>query len=244
MNLDLEFLGLTKKADVTYRALLQLGEATVKELAGVSKLDRTTIYDVLGDLEQRGLVYKTEEKKVLRFYPHNPKNLLIDLQQKEEKLKELLPELIDLHRTSGKTPFIKIYSSEHELLKMYDAILDVRGLTNYDIICSEQDWLQMNPRFFKEYKKKRVEKGIRTRLILETSMVAEARKEDASKTLSEVKLLPPAFSPLVFSAGCYILPDRVIFISYKKEHVATEIISKEITSFMQNIFNFMWKTLG
>ena len=78
---------------------------------------------------------------------------------------------------------------------------------------------------------------------METSIVAESRKAEEAKTLSEVKLLPPAFSPLVFSAGCYILQDRVIFISYKKEHIATEIFSKEITSFMQNIFNFMWKTL-
>jgi len=79
---------------------------------------------------------------------------------------------------------------------------------------------------------------------METSLIAEARKTEKDKTLSEVKLMPPAFSPLSCSAGCYILPDRVIFISYRKEHVGTEIFSKEITSFMQTIFNFMWKTLS
>lgn len=242
--MDLQFLGLSAKSNAIYQALLELGEATVKELALTSKLDRTTIYDVLSDLEQRGLVYKTEEKKVLRFYPHSPKNLLIELQQKENKLKELLPELIDLHRTSGKVPVVRIYSSQQDLLKLYDSLLEIKGLTSYDIICSEQDWLQMNPSFFKEYKKRRAKLGIRTRLIMETSMAAEARKEQQGKTLSEVKLLPPAFSPLVFSAGCYILPDRVVFVSYRKEHVAMEIFSKEITSFMQNIFNFMWKTIS
>lgn len=237
-------MGLSLKEENVYKTLLTLGEATVKEIAVSSKLDRTTIYDVLSELEKRGMVYKAESKKVLRFFPHSPKNLLIELKQKEEKLKELLPDLIDLHRTSGKTPVIKVYSSEKELLKLYDSILEIRGLKSYDIITSEQDWLSMNSGFLKGFKKRRAERGIHTRLVTETSMIAEARKSDKEKTLSEVKLLPPAFSPLSWTAGCYILPDRVIFISYKKEHVAVEIFSKEISSFMQNIFNFMWKMLA
>jgi hypothetical protein len=122
--------------------------------------------------------------------------------------------------------------------------LDIKGLGQYDIICSEKDWLQMNPRYFERYKKKRAEKGIHTRLIMETSDVAERRKGGQAKDLSEVKLLPPAFSSLQFSAGTYILPDRVVFVSYRKEHTATEIFSKEISEFMQTIFDFMWKVIA
>lgn len=241
---NLEFLGLSSKADAVYRGLLQVGEATAKELSNITKLDRTTIYDVLADLEQRGLVYKAESKKVMTFFAHSPKNLLIELKQKEEKLKEILPGLVDLHRTSGKLPMVRIYSSEPELLKLYDSLLEIKELHSYDIVCSERDWLQMNPAFSRHYKKRRAEKGIKTRLVMETSPIAEARKMDQAKTLSETKLLPPAFSTALFSAGCYILPDRVIFISYRKEHVATEIFSKEITAFMQNIFNFLWKSIS
>ena len=106
------------------------------------------------------------------------------------------------------------------------------------------DFYLQDPKYFEKYKKRRAQKGIRTRLIMETSEVAEARKEGGAKDLSEVKLIPPAFLPLHFSAGCYIFPDRVIFISYRKEHSATEIFSKEMSEFMQTIFNFMWKMIA
>jgi hypothetical protein len=85
---------------------------------------------------------------------------------------------------------------------------------------------------------------ISTRLIMETSTTALAKKSDEKDDLSQVKLLPPAFSPINFSAGCYILPDRVIFIGYRQEHSAVEIFSRETTNFMQNIFDFMWKTIA
>jgi len=241
---DLEFLGLSKKESEIYGALLHLGVATAKELSMTTKIDRTSVYDALESLMRKNLAFKQEKGKVLRFSPHDPKNMLLDIRNREERLKELLPELTQKFRTSTATSYIRAYEGEDALINLYESVLDIRGLSHYDIICSERDWLQMNPRYFEKYKKRRADKGIRTRLIMETSKIAEERKEDQAKTLSEIKLLPPAFSPLQFSAGCYILPDRVIFVNYQKEHTATEIFSKEMASFMKTIFDFMWKMLA
>ncbi|RJQ29761.1 hypothetical protein C4571_00605 [Candidatus Parcubacteria bacterium] len=241
---DLSFLGLSRKENEVYLALLGFGVAMAKELSSVTKIDRTSVYDLLDGLIQKNLIFKQEKGGVLRFAPHDPKNLLRDIESKREQIKELLPELTQQFRTATRSSYVRIYEGEDALEELYESILDIKKLSSYDIICSEQDWLQMNPKYFNRYKKRRAEKGIRTRLIMETSNVAEQRKREQEKTLSEVKLLPPAFSTLRFSAGCYILSDRTIFISYRKEHTATEIFSKEITSFMQTIFDFMWKVIA
>lgn len=243
MNHNLEFLGFSAKENSIYQTVIALGSATAKEISKTAGLDRTTVYDILAQLEKRGLVYKHQKTKVLHFSAHNPKNLLTELHLKEDKLSQILPELENLFQTSGHIPLVRTYEGNDQLINLYESILEIPKLESYDIICSEQDWLQLNPGYFKKFKKKRAALGINTRLIMETSVIAEKRKQEKLQTASEVKLLPPAFSLLSFTAGCYILQDRVIFISYRKEHLATEIFSKEITNFMQNIFNFMWKTL-
>jgi len=241
---NLNFLGLSKKESDTYIALLRLGVATAKELSSITKIDRTSMYDIMDSLTKKNLVFKQDKKGVLHFAPHDPKNLLHDIREKEERIKELLPELTQEFRTATRSSYVRVYESNDSLIDLYESILDIKGLSKYDIICSEKDWLQMNPKYFKRYKKRRAEKGIHTRLMIETSDIAEQRKENEARDLSEVKIIPPAFLSLRFSAGCYILPDRVIFISYNKNHVAIEIFSKEISEFMQTIFNFMWKMIA
>ncbi len=166
------------------------------------------------------------------------------MREKEERIKELLPDLVQAFRTAGRASHVRIYEGEDAIKELYESILDIKGLSKYDIICSEKDWLQMNPKYFERYKKRRSAKGIRTRLIVETSSIAQMRKKDEIKDLSEIKFLPPAFSSLDFSAGAYIFPDRVVFVSYRKEHVATEMFSAGISAFMQTIFDFMWKVIA
>jgi len=241
---NLTFLGLSKKENDVYFALLGLGLATAKELSSITKFDRTSIYDIMDGLMKKNLIFKQNKSGVLHFAPHDPKNLLRDIKEKEERIKELLPDLTQTFRTATRSSYVRIYEGEDALIELYESILDIKGLSKYDIICSEKDWLQMNPKYFERYKKRRAEKNIHTRLIMETSDIAEQRKKSEARYLSEVKLLPPAFSSLHFSAGTYILPDRTIFVSYRKEHVATEIFSKEISNFMQTIFDFMWKVIA
>jgi sugar-specific transcriptional regulator TrmB len=242
--MNLTFLGLSKKEDEVYAALLRLGEVTAKELSAETGLDRTSIYDIIEGLAQKNLAFKKEKGKILHFAPHDPRNVLLELKRKEAQFKELLPDLTQQFNTATRPSSVRVHEGEDALLKLYESLLSIKKLSHYDIICSEKDWLQMNPRYFQRYKKRRAEKGIRTRLIMEHSPVAEQRKSEEVDTLSETKLLPPAFSSLTFSAGCYILPDRVIFISYRKEHAATEILSEETVAFMQTLFNCIWKMIS
>lgn len=241
--IDLEFLGLTSKESLVYQTLLREGSAGARLLSELTKFDRTTVYDITENLIKKGLVFKHKLNRILTFSAHDPKQLLTRLKQKELQLQEILPALVQSFKTNGKLPTARIYTGKDQLTLLYESILEQKQLHTYDIICSEKDWLQMNPTYFRKYKNRRAQKGIHTRMIVETSDMSISRKNEQSKTLSEVKLLPPAFSPLSFSAGCYILPERVIFVSYRKEHVATELYSKEISSFMQTIFNLLWKTL-
>ena len=65
----LKQLGLLEKEAKVYLASLELGEATVLELAKKSALNRTTVYVEIEKLGQRGLVSSIEKGKKRYFSP-------------------------------------------------------------------------------------------------------------------------------------------------------------------------------
>ena len=63
LNEILAQFGLQYKEDDVYLALLELGNASVGEIAVKANIKRTTVYDVLANLERKNLVGKTIKGK-------------------------------------------------------------------------------------------------------------------------------------------------------------------------------------
>ena len=242
MKETLKKFGLSEKEAELYLILLELGKAKVQDITRKTKLPRSTIYSVLEYLEQRGLVFSFDQGKIRFFSPQDPDRIIQEAAARAEALKTLLPNLQQLYRNASARPHIRYYEGVEELKQMYTGILRIPGLKAYDIIASEEEWLNIDPTFFETFKQQRAQAGIRTRLILEHSPAALARKAQAEATNSEVKIVPQSF-PWKLSAGCYIFEDRVIFIAYQKEHVACEIHSAEIASLQHLVFEFLWNAL-
>ncbi len=235
--------GLTDKETNVYLALLELGKARVQEIAKRVRLPRSTVYSVLEALEQRGLLTTYDEGKIKIFIAENPKKIMHDMTERMKRLEDIYPDLKNLFQTHKTLPHIRYYEGKDALQDMYWEILNKKGLKEYSIIASEEEWQNLGSTFVKNFKKKRADAGIKTRMILEHSSVALARKAEEQTAFSEVKIIPPGFG-WKFSAGCYIFKDRVIFIAYKKDLVACEIISAEITQLMTMMFEFMWRFLS
>ena len=71
-KLTLEQFGLQgRKADV-YLAALELGGASVIDISRKANIKRTTVYDILLDLQKDGLVSQTMEGKKRKFIGEDP----------------------------------------------------------------------------------------------------------------------------------------------------------------------------
>lgn len=240
---SLEKFGLSEKEAEIYLILLELGKAKAQDVARKTKLPRSTIYSILEYLEKRGLVFSFDQAKIKYFTAQDPAKIVQEMNERILAIKTAFPELKQLYRTAKAKPQIRYYQGLSELKTMYQSILKLKGISAYDIIASEEEWLRMDPAFFADFKQQRARAGIRTRLILESSETALGRKAHQRETYSEVKIIPPALG-WKFTAGCYIFPDRVIFIAYREERVALEMISAEVAGLMKTMFEFMWRSIG
>jgi sugar-specific transcriptional regulator TrmB len=93
--------GLQNKEDEVYLACLQLGTAPAQEIAKKAGIKRTTAYDVLKNLINKGLISQTQKGSKKLFIAEPPEKLGELLEEKQSKLMEALPLLNSFYNTAG-----------------------------------------------------------------------------------------------------------------------------------------------
>ncbi|MBW2967781.1 hypothetical protein KY362_04800 [Candidatus Woesearchaeota archaeon] len=89
----LKEIGLSDGETKVYLALLKLGPSPVSKVKEETGLHRTTIYDFLEKLLNKGLVNYNIKGHVKQYKATNPEKLLEVVKEKERYVKEALPEL-------------------------------------------------------------------------------------------------------------------------------------------------------
>lgn len=98
----LQYLGLNQKQAEIYLALLQLGKATAYVVAQKSGLKRPTVYVVLDELREKGLVFKIPYPKKQIFLAKPPQDLINEAEDKLRRVKSIIPELLSLTKDKEK----------------------------------------------------------------------------------------------------------------------------------------------
>jgi len=127
----LEETGFTNKEARIYLALLELGQASIRQIAEKTELKRSIIYVLIEGLQKRGFVSENNQTKVCRFTAADPIKILGYLQTVTTNFKEMLPMFKGIYNKSEKKPIISYFEGKKAVLSIFREI-------NY----SE------NPRFF------------------------------------------------------------------------------------------------
>lgn len=112
---DLQQIGLSTKEASTYLSLLELGPASVVLISRKSGLKRTTVYEVLDSLSQRGLVSETVFGRRVRYVAEPPEKFLELKKREMELLRGILPTLGALRNVSLERPAFRFYQGKDEV---------------------------------------------------------------------------------------------------------------------------------
>lgn len=88
-----EEVGLSPNEAKIYETLLSTGETSVSTIALRGNIHRRNVYDALNRLVQKGLVFPIFQKGENLYRAITPDKLMELLEEKENKLKQALPEL-------------------------------------------------------------------------------------------------------------------------------------------------------
>lgn len=236
----LEQFGLQgKKADV-YLAALELGGASVIDIAKKAGIKRTTAYDILQDLISSGMISESMKGKKRLFIGEDPEKIKKDLQKKESLFSEILPQLKSIHNISGVKPKIRYFEGKEGLIETYDDALKYAG----EIVAfgSEDVYKILGRDWVEDYIKRRVKKDIRVRAILPSTEYLEReifiRDQAQLRTCKSIKKEKYPFSIEIDIYGF----QKVALIS-NKEQLAVIIESAEIYNTLKQIFELCWDLL-
>src|SRR3989344_6493164 len=115
-------LGLNEKQAAIYVALIKLGKATAYAIAEEARLKRPTVYVVLGELMQKGLVNKFPREKKQVFTAKPPDELFAEAEERMRLAKSALPELLAIVYKKGPQFRTLYYEGEKGVREMLDLI--------------------------------------------------------------------------------------------------------------------------
>lgn len=225
----LENLGFSPNEIKVYLALNDHGSTKAGKVAKLAKIDRSSCYNALKSLGEKGLVSYVLIGKVKWFQATGPKRLLDYLREQEEDIKEILPELHARHKAAKIEGQVRLFKGIKGIKTIF---LDIArtGEDNF-VFGSEGQFSERIPEFALQFDRLKKENKIRTKLILR-----EGRKEIDSK-ISEYRYVPNLEeSPVVTN----IYGDKIAIIIWTDEPEGIIIENKAAAKAYKSYFDFMW----
>lgn len=241
----LQEFGLSEKEANLYQILLDIGPAGAQEISKIAKINRSSVYALLGTLLKQGLVDQSQDNGVLKYRSVSPEKLIeradelaYDSARQEKEMNSLLPDLLSVSRKLRNQPRVLFYEGlggiqtvSNDLLTQPSGILVYAFLPESNAITNSSSSLLDSL----VLKQKNVTKII--------SLHEKSRKQEipSKKSTFEIRYLPADKYP--FSSELRIYADKVVFISTSEEF-GVIIQSQDVADVMRSLFNLAWEEAG
>lgn len=231
-------LGLNENEASVYMAALNLGPATVLQIARASGVKRTTIYSTVESLKQKGLMNIELKGFKKLFVVAHPERLESILETQRNRFQQVLPELSALYNLKGGESFIKYYEGLEAVKPIYDELIKrVRPREDYCIISDQEKWYNQDPVYFEDFTKRRARLNINIRLLLiDTPMARDFQKRQKNYNMT-IKLLP---NGSMLSTNLVIIPQMVLIHQTIEPIWAMVIENKSIIQMHRELFKMIW----
>lgn len=241
----LKELGFNRREAEAYLALLRLQHGNAHQVAQEAKLERTTTYDLLDDLVERGLATKSVEGK-RQSYLAEPVERLVELTEKQRgAASRLLPILRSLPGTNRRQPILRYYDTIDGIRRVVMETLNSKEKLRRDFAAVDSIVELLGQRFIDRQVEERVRRKVYARSLRSPDSIRGWSKKDwylrgdNPKLLREVRILPGSFS---FVPVIFIHDDVVTIVSSSAETFALVLQSKELSRAMKVLFDATWET--
>ena len=247
MNTEiLEKIGLSKAEIKVYISLLELGSVSSGKIVKETNLRKSTVYESIRRLQEKGLVSYIIKNGMKYFEGTNPNKILDFIHDKKRKLDETENEakklILELKKGFNT---LKPHAEAHVLVGIEgfktmrrDALRNAKAEILLIGAISKED--EVIPGYFEEWNKERQKRKIKLRILY---------KESARNRIIQSKSLIGRYFEYKFlvndiesPAVINIYGDRVVNLVWKNKHpICFMLINKEIADSHRKYFNYLWK---
>jgi len=180
-------IGLSEGEIKVYLALLKLGPVQVSKIKEETLLHRTTIYDFVEKLLNKGLVNYVIRNNVKYYSATHPNKLLDFIKEKEEGVKGILPQLAALAETRKDEIRVEVYKGAEGFKAVLNDIIRVgKDIVGFGI--DEAKFKEAFPILMEQHFKKEERLNIKERLL-----TSEGAKFLFRKKTTKYRFIPAEF---------------------------------------------------
>jgi sugar-specific transcriptional regulator TrmB len=234
-------IGLSDKAAKVYLAALELGEATVQQLADKADLKRTTVYYTIDELIGVGALLETERRKKTFYLAVPPAQLLKSIEERLKEFESFVPLLESQKGTPPSRPRVYFLHGPAGFKQVWDKIFE-SGDKEYCIITQGENFLDFvkEKYILDEIIKKKRKLGIRSRqLICDSPYARDILAKDFTEN-RESKLLPPRYQ---FPFTEIVCGPLVVFISPRFENMLFIVENPSFAKTQKLLFDLIWNSM-
>jgi sugar-specific transcriptional regulator TrmB len=240
---DLKSIGLEEKEAKVYLAALELGPTSIQDLTEKSGIKRSTVYEMIKSLEEKGLISETSKGKRRLMVASEPERLKQNITAKERLLKEILPELKSLNNIGNVKPNIRYYEGKEGLRQIYKDTLTTKNKLTLWVSPIQSMLETIGEDFLNSYVEERTRLGIWVNSVYITSQKVDDYKyldpTTFEKTLRQIRFTSPDIN--IKNTMC-IYDNKVAIISSRKEGFGFIMESIDYAETMRVFHNLLWNT--
>ncbi len=234
-------IGLSPNESKVYEALLQLGETSVQLISLKSKVHRRNVYDSINKLIEKGLASEIFIKGEKHFKAINPRRLLELLQEKQEKINKVLPEMQAKYEAVEEKEEAYLYRGIEGFKNYLQDILKTKETVYF--IGAKALWLDERLKhYLPHFERKRKKLGIKFMHLFDHD-VKEKKPEILKLVGKPYKFLPKQYSsPTAIDIfGPYVVTFVGVGIGQLYEEPIQFVMkSRKLADGYKKFFQFMW----
>lgn len=240
---DLEQLGLSEEEAKVYLAVLELGGSYVSAIAKKAGVHRVGCYHTLDNLVRKGVVSSLTKDKMKYYAVDSPRILVNQMEERYHQAQKLLPELLSITNAMAYKPKIQYYEGLQGIKNIFEDTLtaedEILGYTNLAELPEV-----MTETYLKDYATRKIEKGIKTRMLSPISKHALAYTKkyypkDFDRNLVEIFFVNPKEFQFEYEINIY--GNKVSLVSLNPNELMGMIIESPLYAKTQRaVFNLAW----
>ncbi|MCX6748232.1 MAG: hypothetical protein NT076_01365 [Candidatus Pacearchaeota archaeon] len=226
----LEKLGFSPNEIKVYLTLNDHGSTKAGRIAKLASIDRSSGYNALKSLQEKGLVSYVLIGKVKWFQSVGPRRLVEYLREQEEDVKAIIPDLQERHKAMKIEGQVRMFKGIKGVKSIF---LDIaRTCKDNFVFGSEGQFSEKMPEFAMQFDRLKKENKIHTRLL-----IRKDRKELDNKTTSYRYIPNISESPAVTN----IYGNKIAIIIWTDEPEGVIIENEAAAKAYKSYFDFMWE---
>lgn len=241
LNEVLKNYWFSEKEAKVYLASLELGNAIASSVARKAEENRVTTYSILKELISRWIINEIQKNWVKYFSAISPEELIKHEEQKLEKLKWVLPELMAISNAYNNKTKVYFYDWLNKVKELFLEIVDEWDNLNepFLVFVGTQNMDDRFREFFDwEFKEYRLKQKNPTKAIISdsNSNYSKYHQENHNTLIIEDEVFEMWNEIVIYWW-------KVAILSYNKDEIYWLVIeSKVLSKWLKSMFNLIWKS--